>query len=55
MNTWNSKGMWLLFGFAIILNSITTVVLLSRVFGDSTIQKQSVIMPPLTPASVEMR
>jgi len=45
MNLNSTKGMWLLYGFAIILNSVTTVVLLLNLSGDSTIQKQESIMP----------
>ena len=49
MRLLNSNATLLLFGVAIILNSFTTMVLLQRVFGDSTTPKQNVTMHLSTP------
>jgi hypothetical protein len=44
-----------LFGVAIMLNSFTTVVLLHKVFGDSTTPSKAPITRLLTPPSAEIR
>jgi hypothetical protein len=47
----NISGMSYLFGFAIIINMCSTMVLLSNVFGDSTTPKSNAISPLLTQPS----
>jgi len=55
MKSKNINVMSLLFGFAIIANSLTTMVILQRVFGDSTTPSKEPITRLLTPPSKEIR
>jgi hypothetical protein len=50
----SSKGIVLLFGFAITVNLITMGVLLFEAYGDFTTQKQNNITVLFLPPSVEI-
>ena len=51
----NSDATFYLFGVAIILNSLTTAVLLQKLFGDSTTLRNDAITRLSTPVSKEIR
>jgi hypothetical protein len=54
MSLKSSKAMSLAFGFAIIPNLVTIMVLLFGVFGGSTTQRPSAFMLLSTPRQLEM-
>jgi hypothetical protein len=51
----NINATLFLFGCAIITNTITTIMILLQLFGDSGTPKSNATMPLLTPPSTEIR
>ena len=51
----NTNATLFLFGYAIIVNTITTMAILFQLFGGSGTPKSNAITSPLTPPSTEIR